>query len=377
MIIGFEAKRLYQNLSGLGNYSRNTIRLLTKYFPDHQYVLFAPKLSPFYTAEQPVSVVLPGKKLHKRLRFYWRMYGSTQSIKRSQVELFHGLSHVLPFGLRRLGIPSVVTIHDLIFLRFPQFYKKIDRWFYRLQTVSGCRRATKIIAISQQTKNDLVHFFSIDPAKIEVIYQTCDQRFYDQVDEADKLEIRKKFNLPDRYILTVGTIESRKNQLNLLKGVVSENLTIPVVVLGKATPYKKELDDFILESNIRHQLIFLHNADFYDLQAIYQMAEVMVYPSFFEGFGLPVLEAQASGCPVITSNISSMPEAGGAGALYIDPENSAEIGSAIKLMLTNEAERQKWIEKGKENARLFSDQIVAEKLMNLYQSLTGTNKGVL
>lgn len=371
MVIGFEAKRLFQNLSGLGNYSRNTIRLLAKYYPEVKYVLFAPKLSHYFSVEPPVEVVLPETKFSKRFRVCWRMFGVTKAIRKSDIDVFHGLSHVLPLGFKRLGIPSVVTIHDLIFLRFPEFYRRIDRRLYRWQTLRSCRKATKILAISHQTKRDIVDFLDIDPGKIVVIHQSCDQRFYDKVDDATKAAIRLKFNLPDKFILSVGTIEERKNQLNILKGVVSEKLSIPVVILGKPTAYKKKLDDFILESNIRKQMIFLHNADTYDLQAIYQMAEIMIYPSFFEGFGLPVLEAQASGCPVITSNVSSMPEAGGEGAFYIHPENSSEIGKAISSMLSNEEERQKWIKKGEENAFLFKDHVVAVKLMELYQSLAG------
>ena len=129
------------------------------------------------------------------------------------------------------------------------------------------------------------------------------------------------------------------------------------------------LDDFIKENAIRKQVIFLHNTGTEELQTIYQMAEIMVYPSFFQGFGLPVLEAQASGCPVITSNISSMPEAGGEGALYIDPANSAEIGSAIRKIMTDSKLKEELIQKGTAHSMLFSDQLVAEKLMGLYQSL--------
>jgi glycosyltransferase involved in cell wall biosynthesis len=369
MVIGFEAKRLFQNFSGLGNYSRNTVNLLARYYPDNSYVLFAPKLTNLYTCSQPVNVIAPDSGFSKRFKAIWRMYKVSGLLNANKVDIFHGLSHVLPLGLKKTGVPSVVTIHDLIFLRFPNFYKKIDQILYRFFTSSACRRATKILAISQQTKTDLIELLGVNPEKIEVIYQSCNKLFYERVDTAQKEAVRKKYGLPEKFVLCVGTIEQRKNQLAILEGVVLEKLEIPVVLLGKPTTYKMQLDEFINESGIRKQLVFLHNTDASELQAIYQMAEIMVYPSFYEGFGLPVLEAQASGCPVITSNVSSMPEAGGEGAIYINPGNSAEIGLAIRNILTNSHLRNDLIQKGTANAQLFNDQLVAEKLMNLYKSL--------
>jgi glycosyltransferase involved in cell wall biosynthesis len=369
MIIGFEAKRLFQNASGLGNYSRNTINLLSQFYPDNKYVLFAPKLSDLYSPSGPIEIVLPTSRFSKRFGTYWRIFKVSFLLMRHKIDLYHGLSHVLPLWLKQTGIPSVVTMHDVIFMRYPEFYNKFDIKLYRFHTQGSCERATKVLAISYQTKQDLIHFFKVDPEKIEVIHQSCNKNFYKTVGEEQKACVRKKFGLPEKFILSVGTIEPRKNQLAILQGIVKEKLSMPVVLLGKPTEYKKLLDEFIVESGIRNQLIFLHNTGTAELQAIYQMAEVMVYPSFFEGFGLPVLEAQASGCPVITSNVSSMPEAGGDGALYVDPSNFSEIGAAIQNILTDSELRGELIRKGTANALLFSDRIVADKLMKLYQSL--------
>ncbi|MCL4484717.1 MAG: glycosyltransferase family 4 protein [Bacteroidetes bacterium] len=369
MIVGFEAKRIFQNYSGLGNYSRNTINLLVKFFPDNRYKLFAPKLTALYQLPESVEAITPTNFPYKYLRAYWRLNHVDKLLSKNHVDIFHGLSHVLPYGIEKTGIPSIVTIHDLIFLRYPEFYRKIDRKLYQSVYYSACKSATKIIAISNQTKEDLIHYLKIDPGKIEVIYQSCNPCFYERVSEAQKSAIRLKFNLPEKFILNVGTIEARKNQLSILRGLVQEKLEIPVVLLGKITDYKKGLDEFIVESGIRKQLIFLPNTDTSELQAIYQMAEIMVYPSLFEGFGLPVLEAQASGCPVITSSTSSLPEAGGDGAIYIDPGNSLEIGQAIQNVLSNNDLKNELIRKGTAHARLFDGRIVSEKLMKLYQSL--------
>ena len=369
MIVGFEAKRVFENHSGLGNYGRNTIDLLAKYYPENRYKLFAQKKTDLFTMPDSAEIIKPRTRITNYFSSYWRFHLISKLLKKNKIDVFHGLSHLIPFGLDKTGIPSVSTVHDLIFLRFPEFYKKIDRKLYFSLAKGSCVRASKILAISQATKEDIVHYLGIAPEKIEVIYQSCNNQFYEKVDETQKNAVRQKFNLPEQFILCVGTIEQRKNQLALLKGVVNAKLDIPVVFLGRPTDYKKLLDEFILESGIRKQLIFLHYTTTDELQAIYQMAEIMVYPSFFEGFGLPVLEAQASGCAVITSNISSLPEAGGNGAVYVNPNDSEQIGYEINKLLTDSKLKNDLILRGNANSLLFKDHIVADNLMRLYRSV--------
>jgi glycosyltransferase involved in cell wall biosynthesis len=369
MIIGYEAKRVFQNCSGLGNYGRNTISLLARYYPESKYKLFAPRFTELYKIPSAAEIITPQTFFSQLLTSYWRLRQIDKLLKCNKIDVFHGLSHVLPFGIEKTGIPSVVTMHDLIFLRYPEYYKRIDRNMYEAIYRSSCQRATKIIAISNQTKADLISFFGIKAGKIEVIYQSCNKLFYDKVSEEQKAAVQLKFNLPEKFILSVGTIERRKNQLAILKAVVKEKLGITVVILGKPTEYISQLNQFISESNISKQVLFLHQTTTAELQAIYQMAEVMVYPSFFEGFGLPVLEAQASGCAVITSDISSLPEAGGDGARYVNPEDISQIGTSINDLLSDTQLRKKLILKGMANATLFSEEIVAKKLMKLYLAL--------
>lgn len=369
MNIGFEAKRIFQNCSGLGNYGRNTINLLDRFYPENKYKLFAPKLTNLYMLPDSAEVISPKTFFSQYFRSYWRLHQVAKLLSENNINIFHGLSHALPYGIEKTGIPSVVTIHDLIFMRFPEFYKRIDRKMYRSIYLSSCQRATKIIAISEQTKADLITYFGIEPSKIEVLYQSCDTRFYNRVGEELKSSVRLKLNLPEKFILSVGTIEQRKNQLAILKAVAKEKLDIMVVILGKPTDYINELNQFINESGIQKQVLFLQNTTTEELQTIYQMAEVMVYPSFFEGFGLPVLEAQASGCPVITSNVSSLPEAGGDGALYINPGDAAEIGQALSNLLSDQQFRNELIQKGSVNAELFSEKHVAKRLMSFYNKV--------
>jgi len=369
MIIGFEAKRIFQNCSGLGNYGRNTVNMLARFYPENKYKLFAPKFTDLYSLPDSAEVIAPKSSFFQFFKSYWRFHKVVKLISKSNIDIFHGLSHALPYGIEKTDIPSVVTIHDLIFLRFPEYYQRIDRIMYQSVYRSSCNRATKIIAISKQTKSDLIKYFDIEPSKIEVIYQSCDNRFYDRVSQAQKSAVQLKFSLPEKFILCVGTIENRKNQLSILQAVIKEKLAIAIVILGKPTEYIHQLNQFISEHGIQKQVIFLHKTNFGELQTIYQMAELLIYPSFFEGFGLPVIEAQASGCPVITSNISSLPEAGGDGALYINPEDISEIGHSIHNVLSDKQLKMKLIQDGTTNAELFSEKYVAQNLMKLYYEL--------
>ena len=374
IVVGFESKRIFENASGLGNYSRNTVNQLTTFYPHNRYKLFAPRLTKLYSPPNNIEVITPQSAFWRFFNSYWRLHKSHHQINKSQLDLFHGLSHVLPFNISKTGVPSVLTVHDLIYIRFPEYFKRIDRKMYATITKNSCKRADKIIAISAQTKHDLIHYFKIEPSKIEVVYQTCNQLFLERVSEESKLQLRAKLNLPDKYLLCVGTIEQRKNQLAILKALKAEQIKTPIILAGKATKYLTEINNYIAESGMQDQVILLHNTTTEELQGIYQMAELMIYPSFFEGFGLPVIEAQASQCPVITSNISSLPEAGGEGAVYIDPNSVTEIGQAIQRLLSNEDLRKDLISKGLKNIERFSEKSVAKNLMDVYSSILNTKE---
>ena len=181
MRIGYDAKRAFNNTSGLGNYSRFVISAMARLFPENKYALFTPKQSSrfrsFYPQNPSVSVVEP-TGLNAKIPGFWRVFNQLSDIKKHKVELFHGLSNELPVGLSKAGIKSVVTIHDLIFLRFPELYKPIDRLIYKRKFAAACRNSDKIVAISEQTKADIIQFFGTAPEKIEVIYQDCDPVFH-------------------------------------------------------------------------------------------------------------------------------------------------------------------------------------------------------
>jgi glycosyltransferase involved in cell wall biosynthesis len=368
MIIGFDAKRVFHNRSGLGNYSRSTLSLLSEHFPDNSYYLYTPSLNNQVSFEQKnnMRIFLPDRFTNHLFSQYWRSKTIVNQLKRNNVELYHGLSNEIPSGIEKSGIPSVVTIHDLIFLRYPHYYKYIDRNIYKQKFLLACQNSSRIIAISQQTKDDIVEYFKIPSDKIDIVYQSCDQKFYNTVNVLDRKKILEKYDLPSEYILTVGTIEERKNQLNLVKSLYQHKINIPLVVVGKPTSYANTVKNYIANNLVEH-IYFIENAPLEDLPALYQMAQAFVYPSVFEGFGIPIIEALHSKIPVITTRGGCFPEAGGKSSLYVNPNDPEEIADAISKVLTNSQLRQNMIIDGYLHAQQFKQDKVAQNLMSTYQ----------
>jgi glycosyltransferase involved in cell wall biosynthesis len=370
MKIGFDAKRAYSNAAGLGNFSRNSISALVRQYPEDHYFLFNPgSRKPLYTASGSTEEIRPDNFWWKFWKSMWRRYHITSLVKQSKLDIYHGLSHELPVNIEQTGVKLIVTIHDLIYLRYPEFYPTIDRKIYDRKFRHGCKTAHRIHAISEQTKRDVIELFSIPEEKISVIYQSINPIFFEEVSQERKQEMRKKYQLPKKFILSVGTVEPRKNLLGLLEGMTLSKTYVPVVVVGKSTDYQHKVQKFIEADLNRLFVYFLPRIQDDELAALYQMADVMVYPSYYEGFGLPVAEAQASGCPVITSNTSSLPEVGGDAAKYINPEKPEEIGKALKALLANETLRKSLIAKGKVNAQRFTPENFAKQFKQLYNNL--------
>lgn len=380
MNIGFDAKRAYHNTTGLGYYSRTIIQLLSRYFPEHQYYLFNPRSSSRFTLEgENIHEVLPSSIIDRLFSSAWRSSWVKNDLLKKNIDLYHGLSHEIPAGIQRTGIRSVVTIHDLIHERFPEQYNPIDVKIYHRKFLYACRHANRVIAISQQTKNDIVSLYGINPEKIDVCYQSCDPVFGQIIPEEERSAVRKKYNLPEKFFLSVGSIIERKNLLNVCKAMflLRNDLDIPLVVVGDGGKYKQLVKDFVLQHGLTKRIIFLSEDPFVKsdpgirqastFAAIYQSAIAMIYPSYFEGFGAPVLEALWSRLPVITSNRSCLPEVGGDGAYYVDPDQSLEIATAMRNIYADESLRKNMIEKGWKQAQLFSPSIYVQNMMDIYQ----------
>ena len=374
MRIGFDAKRAFNNTSGLGNYSRFVISSLATLFPQHRYQLFTPRISErfrsFYPQNGSVSVVEP-QGLSSLAPALWRSFGLTRSLKQQGTQIYHGLSHELPAGITQSGVKTVVTIHDLIFLRFPELYKPLDRLIYKRKFASACRRADKIVAISQQTKADIVQFFGTDPSRIEVIPPDIDPVFYQQIPAVFLEEVKQKYRLPAKFLLTVGTLERRKNQLHLLKAWHRSGSELELVFVGRTTAYAQQLHQYIAQHNLEEQVHFLPYVPFQELPAIYRLATVFAYPSIFEGLGLPILEALNCEVPVITSTGSCFAEAGGDAARYVAPDDEQALATAILEVSQNETLQAEMKAKGLQHVLNFRPEKTITQLHDLYKSLLG------
>ncbi len=372
MKIGFDAKRAFLNKAGLGTYSRNTLVALQKYYPQNQYILYTPSFrTDLFKEYMFFDIITPENLIAKAFSPVWRTFFLNRSIQKSAPDIFHGLSNELPAGIHRNGIPAVVTIHDLIFMNFPGFYKSVDRRIYYEKVKYACKAAKRIIAISKQTRSDLIHHLGVDPAKVDVIYQSISERFFlnHYVEDAD--EVLARYRLPKEFILTVGTIEHRKNQLKVIEALHRSHIDIPYVIVGRSTPYADDIRRYIAENNLKNKVFILNSVPDFDLPAIYQQALCLVYLSHYEGFGLPVIEAMACGCPVITSSVSSLPEIGGDAALYCNPDDEEGIGNLIGKVTQNPLLRKEMTDKGKVQARRFHPESRIELLMSFYRKVAG------
>lgn len=369
MKIGYDAKRAFLNTTGLGNYSRWLIRSAASLFPQNSYYLYTPKLKsgrPSFTGDlKNIFTILPNAKLFTG---WWRSRGIVNVLLRDGIEVYHGLSHELPVGIRQSGLRSIVTIHDLIFMRFPQYFGRVDRMIYLLKVKHACAAADKIIAISQKTKDDVIDLLNIDPEKIEVVYQGCHPAFAVPVDPTQKLAINKKYGLPSEYILSVGTIEERKNLMLAVKALKHIN-SLPLVVVGKPTAYLEKVKQYLAASNLTDRVLFLHNVEFADLPAIYQQAKVFVYPSRYEGFGIPVLEALSAGIPVVAAKGSCLEEAGGPDSFYVYPDDEQDLAEKINRIIHDDVLAQHMIVQGKNYTANFGDEKLTMQLMNIYKKV--------
>ncbi|MCB0493386.1 MAG: glycosyltransferase family 4 protein [Cyclobacteriaceae bacterium] len=374
MRIGFDAKRLFNNFTGLGNYSRFVMKALLEHYPDHHYTLYSPKVKDHKETHEfrtnPKLLVRTPPRWVKGSGFgsFWRSVNLGNIAFRDGMDVFHGLSNELPVSKPK-GLKTVVTVHDLIFIRYPKLYKKIDVNIYKKKIISACKSADKIIAISHQTSSDLQHYLKVPKERITVIYQGCHSVFNTKAADEEISKVKAKYNLPDQFVLTVGTLEPRKNALLLLKAAAQTKERIPVVLIGKSTAYQKQLNKLIEEENLSDRVHFIHHADFLDLPKIYQAAKIFVYPSRFEGFGIPIVEAIASGVPVIAARGSCLEEAGGPSSVYVDPDNDKELASAIDRLLNDDSACRKMVEASKEYIQQFEPKRIADKLMEVYKEV--------
>ena len=367
MRIGFDAKRAVSNYTGLGNYSRFVISNLMKYYPENEYKLFIPKLpsDPDLDTIEDDGQVYSLKNTHKP---FWRTMGIVKDIRKEGIGLYHGLSNELPFHIDRTGAKSIVTIHDLIFLKYPQFYSWVDRLIYNTKAKYACKVADRIIAVSECTKRDIVSNYGIDPSKISVVYQGCFPIFKEKVTDMKKAEVKNRYSLPENYLLSLGSIEERKNILLVVKAL-KQIPDIHFFAIGKKKEYAQRVQQYAEDNGLGDRVHLVSNVPLTDLPAILQSAKIFIYPSLYEGFGIPIIEAMNSGVPVIAATGSCLEESGGPNTIYIDPHSEDELAFEVNRLLQDDDAKESMVEKGREYVKRFSDRKCTDSLMSVYKEL--------
>ncbi|HET8540778.1 MAG TPA: glycosyltransferase family 1 protein [Anaeromyxobacter sp.] len=368
MNIGFDAKRVFHNATGLGNYARDVLRILHRHRPEHVCFAYTPRPGPlpFEISGDRFRVRGPRGWLGRAVPALWRTRGIVADLRADGIRLFHGLSNELPLGIESSGIGSVVTIHDLIFERLPELYPPIDRRIYSAKARSAVARAGLVVAISEQTRRDLVALYGVPEGRIRVVYQTCHEAFRSPVPDERLREVAARLALPPAFLLAVGTIERRKNLLVVLRAL--EGLPgATLVAVGRETPYAEELRAFARARRLERRVRFLSGVSTPDLAALYRLATVAVYPSLFEGFGIPIVEALFSGTPVVTTRGGVFPEAGGPGSAYVDPHDADALREALAALLADGGRRAAMRAAGLRHAARFSEEAIADGLSRAYE----------
>ncbi len=364
MKIGFDAKRLFLNNTGLGNYSRTLVRNLNEYYPDHQYFLYTPRI----VENESTSYFLDKDRFILREAgiwpSYWRRRGMVKDLLSDGIDIYHGLSHEIPSGIKHTGIKTCVSIHDLIFEVYPSQFNFIDRKIYQYKYNRSARSADRVIAISNSTSIDIQEYWGIEDEKIDIVYQSAGPEFFNSPLESNKV---------GSHFLYVGSIIERKRLLDIIKayGMLSREREMPPFkVIGKGKGYYDKCRAEIGRLGLDSKFEFIGQVENARLINFYDNAIALIYPSVYEGFGIPIIEAMLRKVPVICSSISSMPEAGGSDSLYIEPGNLDNIASAMKYCLDNPRDVEFRSEKSYLYAtERFKAERTAHSLISIYRKL--------
>lgn len=372
MKIGFDGKRAIKNLTGLGNYSRLVIETMASHFPDSQYLIYTPELTdnPRLKPLKELSnirFVLPEKGEKKNGSQIWRSYGITSQLKRDRISLYHGLSNEIPLNIRNSGIPTVVTIHDVVYRRLKNCYSLADRLLYNYKYGQSCRNATRIIAMSECTKRDIVEFYGVNPAKIDVVYQGCDDSYKTRPDDRLMASVKNHYQLPERFVLQVGTLEERKNLELTLRALEGLPEDVKLIAVGRDRHYISHIRQVAKELGLTDRLHILSRVPLTELPALYRQASVVAYPSRYEGFGIPILEALESEVPVIAAKGSCLEEAGGDAAIYIDPDSVRQMTEALRAAIEGGDAIRERIALGKQHAARFNNAEIAQHTAEVYR----------
>jgi glycosyltransferase involved in cell wall biosynthesis len=365
--IGIDARKLHD--FGIGTYIRNLLRHLARLDQDTDFVLLCrPDDASHLGSLGPNFRAVPERSgsysVSEQLTIPF-------ALRREGVSLFHAPHYVLP---ALVGCRSVVTIHDCIHLMFPQYLPRRGALTYARTSISiAARRSTRVLTVSESSKRDILRFVDVPPDKIDVIYNAYDERFGIEPAEEDVGRVRERYQLHDEFVLYAGNVKPHKNLERLIEAfhlVRNRGLDhLKLVLIGDEISRYAALRRAVHQHQLHKYVRFLGYLPEETLAVMYRLAGVFVFPSLYEGFGLPPLEAMASGTPVVTSNVSSLPEVAGDAALLVDPYSPDSIADGIFAILTDEGIRLDLRAKGLVRARQFSWEASVQRVREIYQQV--------
>jgi len=374
MRIGFDIRPFLKEETGVGNYFKNLLFNLAQIDHTNQYFLFSSSFKDrFHLRKVPPFDKKRFLDLHLPVRlvnFLWYKlnWPSLDLFFKTKLDLTHSPT---PLLLPTRG-KKIVTVYDLFFMDFPHMTDRESRKYFVRKIENSLLRADGIITISQFTKNQLVERFSVEKEKVKVIYLGLDHKYYSEIPPEDIEEIRKKFSLPQSFILFVGAIEPRKNLMSLieaLKIIHRRYEKINLVLVGRKGQAYRDLEKKIALSELESWVRMVGYLPDEKVRIFYRLASIFAFSSLHEGFGLPLLEAMASGLPVVASRSSAIPEIAKDGALYFHPEDPEDIADKIILALSDKNVYQNIKAKGKGRAKDFDWRITANETLQFYESL--------
>ena len=332
MRIGFDAKRFFNNKTGLGSFSRNLINALIRDFPDHDYFLYTTKEPSIEYIDQFLDMSNVKIRYPKKTqRNYWRTRGILYDLVNDEIDIYHGLSNELPFGIHKTDIKSIVTIHDVLFKQFPQDYRLIDRMIYDWKSKYACQNADRVVAISEATRTVINSQYNTQSDKLSVIRQDIDSSFAEELKGIVQTQVLQDLQLNAGYLLFVGNDSRRKNLMTVLRSLKYLKEQATLVLLLNSKNLNKECSEFILNEKLSNQIKSYSNITQEQLRVLYRNAKCLIYPSLGEGWGLPVDEALASGTKVLVPNYLPFTEIQNERKIFLkDPKDPVEIAQIVE-----------------------------------------------
>ncbi len=368
MRIAVDGSAIPRQMAGAGVYTYQLVRALAETAGAHQLTVFARRgLFDELAAEQPRLQVIHIDQSSRAARLAWEQTRLPSLLRRHEIDLLHSPHHHTPLATRR---PRVVTFHDVTFLVLPERYPAARRLYMATVTRASARVADTIITPSQTVRRDVIDRLGVPDERVVTIPDAAGPQYVPVEDESALDRLRQQYQLPGRYILSIGSLEPGKNRGRLIQayaGLEGAGVDCPLVVAGLPA-WRYEGDYEQAQQLGQGQVRFLGYVPDGDLPALYSAATLLAFPSLYEGFGLPVLEAMSCGTPVVTANVAGTAEIAGDAALLVDPRNVGALAEAMGRLLSDDALRTNLRARGLERAKQFSWQRTARETLSIYES---------